>query len=129
MSESVCVSGRDLFEKRVGRRGEEGSGARSDWRLCLGAPRNLDGRFGDIDEHSNRIRINDALERLNREISRRTKVVGNFSDGQSALNLSLLPQRDGERYGTVANTGSITSIQPIREAIHKDHFLQIISNQ
>lgn len=87
MSESVCVSGRDLVEKHVGGRGEEGSGARSDWRLCQGAPRNLDGRFGDIDEHSNRIRINDALERLNREISRRTKVVGNFSDGQSALKL------------------------------------------
>ena len=87
MRKSVCVSGRDLFEKHVGRRGEEGSGARSDWRLCQGAPRNLDGRFGDIDEHSNRIRINDALERLNREISRRTKVVGNFSDGQSTLKL------------------------------------------
>lgn len=128
MRKSVCVSGRDLFEKHVGRRGEEGSGARSDWRLCQGAPRNLDGRFGDIDEHSNRIRINDALEKLKREISRRTKVVGNFSDGASP-HLSLLPQRDGERYGTMANTGSITSIQPIREAIHKDHFLQIISNQ
>jgi transposase-like protein len=38
-------------------------------------------------EHWNRIRTNNAIERLNREIKRRTKVVGTFPDGQSALML------------------------------------------
>jgi transposase-like protein len=38
-------------------------------------------------EHRIRIRTNNAMERLNREIRRRTRVVGNFPDGQSALML------------------------------------------
>jgi len=38
-------------------------------------------------EHWVRIRTNNALERLNREIKRRTKVVGVFPDGDSALML------------------------------------------
>jgi transposase-like protein len=38
-------------------------------------------------EHWNRIRTNNTIERLNREIKRRTKVVGTFPDGQSALML------------------------------------------
>ena len=38
-------------------------------------------------EHWVRIRINNALERLNREIKRRTKVIGSFPDGDSALML------------------------------------------
>lgn len=38
-------------------------------------------------EHWNRIRSNNTIERLNREIKRRTKVVGTFPDGQSALML------------------------------------------
>ena len=32
-----------------------------------------------------RIRINNTIERLNREIKRRTKAIGAFPDGQSAL--------------------------------------------
>ena len=36
-------------------------------------------------EHWTRIRTNNTLERLNKEIKRRTKVVGTFPDGQSAL--------------------------------------------
>ena len=36
-------------------------------------------------EHWTRIRTNNAIERLNREIRRRTRVVGSFSDGNSAL--------------------------------------------
>lgn len=35
-------------------------------------------------EHWRRIRINNAIERLNREIRRRTRVVGTFPDGNSA---------------------------------------------
>jgi transposase-like protein len=38
-------------------------------------------------EHWTRLRTNNALERLNREIRRRTKVIGNFPDGESALML------------------------------------------
>lgn len=38
-------------------------------------------------EHRRRIRANNAIERLNREIRRRTRVVGTFPDGKSALML------------------------------------------
>ena len=38
-------------------------------------------------EHWIRIRTNNTLERLNREIKRRTKAVGTFPDGESALML------------------------------------------
>ena len=38
-------------------------------------------------EHWNKIRTNNAIERLNREIRRRTRVVGAFPDGNSALML------------------------------------------
>ena len=38
-------------------------------------------------EHRRRIRTNNMIERLNREIRRRTRVVGNFPDGRSALML------------------------------------------
>lgn len=36
-------------------------------------------------QHWTRIRTNNAIERLNREIRRRTRVVGTFPDGRSAL--------------------------------------------
>ena len=38
-------------------------------------------------EHRRGIRTNNAIERLNREIRRRTRVVGTFPDGRSALML------------------------------------------
>ena len=38
-------------------------------------------------EHWRRIRTNNAIERLNREIRGRTRVVGTFPDGRSALML------------------------------------------
>ena len=37
--------------------------------------------------HRRRIRTNNMIERLNREIRRRTRVVSNFPDGNSALML------------------------------------------
>lgn len=40
------------------------------------------------DEHWRRIRTNNPLERIMREIRRRTRVVGAFPDGQSCLNLA-----------------------------------------
>lgn len=38
-------------------------------------------------EHWQRIRSNNGIERVNREIRRRTRVVGTFPDGRSALML------------------------------------------
>ena len=40
------------------------------------------------EEHWRRVRTNNPLERILREIKRRTKVVGAFPDGNSALNLA-----------------------------------------
>ena len=40
------------------------------------------------EEHWRRIRTNNPLERVLREIRRRARVVGAFTDGQSALNLA-----------------------------------------
>ena len=38
-------------------------------------------------QHWSQIRTNNAIERLNREIKRRTRAIGAFPDGQSALML------------------------------------------
>ncbi len=53
-------------------------------------------------EHWLRIRTNNPLERIMREIRRRTRVVGSFPDGQSALMLSAARLRHvaGTRWGT-----------------------------
>jgi putative transposase len=52
-------------------------------------------------EHWIRIRTNNVLERMMREIRRRTRVVGNFPDGQSALMLVAARLRHiaGTRWG------------------------------
>jgi len=52
-------------------------------------------------EHRRRIRTNNALERIIREIRRRTRVVGAFPDGQSALMLSAARLRHiaGTKWG------------------------------
>ena len=42
---------------------------------------------GFPDGHRRRIRTNNMIERLNREIGRRTRVVGSFPDGNGALML------------------------------------------
>jgi putative transposase len=54
------------------------------------------------EEHWRRIRTNNPLERLMREIRRRTRVVGAFPDGQSALNLAAARLRHiaGTRWST-----------------------------
>jgi len=53
-------------------------------------------------EHWSRIRTNNTIERLNREIKRRTKVVGTFPDGNSALMLVCARLRyvAGSQWGT-----------------------------
>ena len=53
-------------------------------------------------EHWLRIRTNNVLERIMREIRRRTRVVGNFPDGQSALMLVAARLRHiaGTKWGT-----------------------------
>jgi putative transposase len=52
-------------------------------------------------EHWRRIRTNNPIERMNREIRRRTKVVGNFPDGKSALMLvcARLRHMSGTHWG------------------------------
>jgi len=45
------------------------------------------------EEHWRRIRTNNPSERMLREIRRRTRVVGAFPDGQSALNLAAAKLR------------------------------------
>jgi transposase-like protein len=45
------------------------------------------------EEHWRRIRTNNPLERILREIRRRTRVVGAFPDGKSALNLAAVRLR------------------------------------
>ncbi|WP_300765752.1 transposase, partial [uncultured Bifidobacterium sp.] len=54
---------------------------------------------GHSREHCRRIRTNNMIERLNREIRRHTRVAGSFPDGQSAL----MP--------VTAGTGYVTSRQ------------------
>ncbi len=53
-------------------------------------------------EHWQRIRTNNPLERIMREIRRRTRVVGCFPDGNSALILAAARLRHvaGTRWGT-----------------------------
>lgn len=53
-------------------------------------------------EHWTRLRTNNALGRLMREVRRRTRVVGNFPDGQSALMLVAARLRyvAGTKWGT-----------------------------
>ena len=46
-------------------------------------------------EHWTRIRTNNVMERLNREIRRRTRVAGSFPDGNSALMLVCARLRHG----------------------------------
>ena len=52
-------------------------------------------------EHWTRIRTNNVIERLNRKIRHRTRVVGTFPDGNSALMLvcaRLRPQWGSKKY-------------------------------
>jgi transposase-like protein len=65
--------------------------------------------------HWRRIRTNNALERLRREIRRRTRVVGVFLDGQSALNLAAARLRYVA--GSEWSTRRYLNMDLLREAV------------
>lgn len=69
-------------------------------------------------EHWRSIRTNNPMERINREIRRRTRVVGNFPDGRSALMLVTARLRyiAGKNWGTrrymdMSRIGGLVSYQ------------------
>lgn len=64
--------------------------------------------------HWRRIRTNNPLERIIREIRRRTRVVGSFPDGESALNLAAARLR--HIAGTQWSTRRYLDLQPLHEA-------------
>jgi len=65
------------------------------------------------EEHWRRIRTNNPLERLLREIRRRTRVVGAFPDGQSALNLAAARLR--HIAGTAWSTKRYLNIELLKD--------------
>jgi putative transposase len=72
------------------------------------------------EEHWRRVRTNNPLERILREIRRRTRVVGAFPDGHSALNLAAarLRQIAGTAWSTKRNLNiELLKDQQIRGAI------------
>jgi transposase-like protein len=65
------------------------------------------------DSHWIKLKTNNPLERLMREIRRRTKVVGAFPDGQSCLNLAAARLR--HIAGTQWSTRRYMSMDPLNE--------------
>jgi len=65
------------------------------------------------DSHWRKIRTNNPLERLMKEIRRRTKVVGAFPDGQSCLNLAAARLRHVA--GTQWSTRKYMNMEALRD--------------
>ena len=65
------------------------------------------------EEHWRRIRTNNPLERILREIRWRTRVVGAFPDGQSALNLAAARLR--HIAGTAWSTKRYLNIELLKD--------------
>jgi len=65
------------------------------------------------DSHWRKLRTNNPLERLMREIRRRTKVVGAFPDGKSCLNLAAARLR--HIAGTQWSTRKYMNMEPLNE--------------
>ena len=63
------------------------------------------------DIHWQKIRTNNPLERIMREIRRRTRVVGAFPDGQSCLNLAAARLR--YIVGTAWSTKCYMNMRPL----------------
>ena len=72
----------------------------------------VQGGFPDI--HWHKIRTNNPLERIMREIRRRTRVVGAFPDGQSCLNLAAARLR--HIAGTQWSTKRYMNMRPLFQA-------------
>ena len=68
--------------------------------------------FPDI--HLHKIRTNNPLERIMKEIRRRTRVVGAFPDGQSCLNLAAARLR--YIAGTAWSTKRYMNMRPLYDA-------------
>jgi putative transposase len=81
------------------------------WALCPGSRLNADhpnrGSFLHADSHNN------PLERILREVRRRTRVVGAFPDGQSALYLAAARLR--HIAGTAWSTKRYLNIELLRD--------------
>jgi transposase-like protein len=71
------------------------------------------------EEHWRRIRTNNPLERILREIRRRTRVVGAFPDGQSALNLAAARLR--HIAGTAWSTKRYLNIELLKDQHERCH--------
>ena len=73
--------------------------------------------YGFPSEHWRQIRTNNPLERLMREIRRRTRVVGAFPDGRSALMLAAARLRyiAGSRWGTKRYMNAARLTDAVRE--------------
>lgn len=76
-------------------------------------------------EHRRRIRTNNMIERLNREIRRRTRVVGSFPDGNSALRpicarVRYATPANGRRDATATCQGSVRTYQQRTDHHHRD---------
>ena len=71
------------------------------------------------DSHWRKIRTNNPLERLMKEIRRRTKVVGAFPDGQSCLNLAAARLRHVA--GTQWSTRKYMNMEALRDMKLQPH--------
>jgi putative transposase len=69
------------------------------------------------EEHWRRIRTNNPLERILREIRRRTRVVGAFPDGKSALNLAAARLR---HIGTAWSSKRYLNIELLKDRQMRD---------
>ncbi len=70
-------------------------------------------RYSSPDSHWRKIRTNNPLERLMKEIRRRTRVVGAFPDGRSCL--CLAAARLKHVAGTQWSTRKYMNMEPLRE--------------
>ena len=73
-------------------------------------------------EHWTRIRTNNMLERIMREIRRRTRVVGNFPDGRSAL--MLVSARLRHISGTKWGKRQYLDMERLREQDREEQFAE-----
>ena len=71
------------------------------------------------DSHWIKLRTNNPLERIMREIRRRTRVVGAFPDGQSCLNLAAARLR--HIAGTQWSTRKYMNMAPLHAAQNEAH--------